>query len=150
MFLQFSQSPASFSRFLDLLGPVRMHSDPFGCIRMYLEAFGRTQKIWEILVRKMRKIGIEIFGDGPNDAQKHFGNDSPSQLDQFCPKIVEIGAILTIFRPFEVFAKMFHFPGLWTTVNHIGKIMRELNPQPHIKKNRCRNRFQGKLPFSEN
>ena len=32
--------------------------------------------------------------------------------DSFGPKIVEIGAILAIFRPFEFFQKNTHFPGL--------------------------------------
>ena len=55
IFLKFSPSPASFSRFLGLLGPVWMHSDPFGCIRMYSDAFGcvRTlSEISEILLEK--------------------------------------------------------------------------------------------------
>ena len=43
---------------------------------------------------------------GTPDASNKIGNDSPCQCDQFCPKIIEIGAILAIFRLFEV------FPGL--------------------------------------
>ena len=38
--LKFFLRLAGFSMFLDLLGPVRMHSDPFGCSRMHSEAFG--------------------------------------------------------------------------------------------------------------
>ena len=34
--------------------------------------------------------------------------------DSFGPKTVKIGAILAIFRPFEIFQKN-HFPGLWIT-----------------------------------
>ena len=32
---------------------------------------------------------------------KFASNDRSGQDDQFCPKIVKIGAILAIFRPFE-------------------------------------------------
>ena len=49
--------------------------------------------------------------------------------DSFGPKIVEIESILAIFRPFEIFQKKKSLP--WT-VNHISKIIRELNPQPHM------------------
>ena len=55
---------------------------------------------------------------------KIFGNCSPCQCDQFCPKIVEIGAILAIFRPFEIFSKIFSLP--WA-VNHMNKNMKQLN-----------------------
>ena len=52
---------------------------------------------------------FEIFGDGgPPTHKQKFGNDSRCQRDQFRPKIVEIGAILAIFRLFEFFSKIFH------------------------------------------
>ena len=34
-------------------------------------------------------------------------NDRSGHDDQFCPKIVQIGAILAIFRPFEDFGNRF-------------------------------------------
>ena len=34
---------------------------------------------------------------------KFVSNDRSGHDDQFCPKIVQIGAILAIFRPFEDF-----------------------------------------------
>ena len=34
---------------------------------------------------------------------KFVSNDRSGHDDQFCPKIVKIGAILAIFRPFEDF-----------------------------------------------
>ena len=58
-----------------------------------------------------------------------FGNDSPCQCDQFCPKIVEIGAILAIFRPFEIFSNFFSLP--WA-VNHMNENMKQLNPRLHF------------------
>ena len=36
---------ASFLKFSDLLRPVRIHSDAFGCIRMRLDAFGCVQTL---------------------------------------------------------------------------------------------------------
>ena len=70
---------------------------------------------------------FEIFGDGspPTRTKK---NDSPCQCDQFCPKIVEIGAILADFRLFEFFRK-FSLP--WTA-KHMNKNMKQLNPRLHI------------------
>ena len=37
---------------------------------------------------------------------KLVSNDRSGHDDQFCPKIVKIGAILAIFRPFEDFGNM--------------------------------------------
>ena len=62
-----------------------------------------------------------------------FSKNRSRRDDSFGPKIVEIGAILAIFRPFEFFQKK----SLPWTVNHISKIIRELNPQPQIIKNRA-------------
>ena len=67
----------------------------------------------------------EIFensGDrGPPTHKKKFGNDSQRQRDQFCPKIVEVGAILAIFRPFDLFSEKFSLP--WAA-NHMNKNMK--------------------------
>ena len=38
---------------------------------------------------------------------KFVSNDRSGHDDQFCPKIVQIGAILAIFRPFEDFGNRF-------------------------------------------
>ena len=35
--------------------------------------------------------------------QQNFGNDSLQRCDRFCQIFVQIGAILAIFRPFEIF-----------------------------------------------
>ena len=64
---------------------------------------------------------FKIFGDGgPPTHKNKFGNDSPCQCDQFRPKIVEIGAILANFRPFENLEK-FSLP--WAA-NHMNKNMK--------------------------
>ena len=65
------------------------------------------------------------FFDGPI----FFSNFSWQRCDSFGPKIVEIGAILAIFQPFEIFRIFF---SLYGAVNHKGKIRRDLNPQPHL------------------
>ena len=41
----------------------------------------------------------EVFA---NNAPKRFGNDRFCRCDQFRTKVIEIGAILAIFEPFEV------------------------------------------------
>ena len=57
-------------------------------------------------------------------------NDSPCQRDKFCPKIVEIEAIVGAnFRPFELFSEKFWLP--WAA-NRVNKDMKQLNPQLHI------------------
>ena len=66
--------------------------------------------------------------------------------DSFGPKIVEIGAILAIFRPFEIFQKK----SLPWTVNHISKIIRELNPQPQMTAKRKRTRSENEQKRNEN
>ena len=40
VFARFFEVFASFSRLLDVFGPIRIHSDPLGCIRMHSEAIG--------------------------------------------------------------------------------------------------------------
>ena len=58
-----------------------------------------------------------FFGDDDDDDDdddkrknlkktKFASNDRSGHDDQFCPKIVKIGAILAIFRPFEDFGNM--------------------------------------------
>ena len=47
-FREFSEVFVSFSKFLDMLGPVRTHSDLFGCIRMHSDAFGCVRKRLEV------------------------------------------------------------------------------------------------------
>ena len=47
-FREFSEAFVSFSKFLDMLGPVRTHSDLFGCIRMHSDAFGSVWKRLEV------------------------------------------------------------------------------------------------------
>ncbi len=46
---------SSFSKFSDLLGPVRTCSDAFGCIRMHLDAFGCV-RMRSDTSRKFRKF----------------------------------------------------------------------------------------------
>ena len=38
-------------------------------------------------------------------ARKNFGNDRSCRCDRFCQKIIQIGAILAIFWPFEIFTE---------------------------------------------
>ena len=57
--------------------------------------------------KTFRKFSKFSATGAPRCTIQNFGNDSPCQCDQFCPKIVEIGAILAIFRPFEIFPKIF-------------------------------------------
>ena len=42
----------------------------------------------------------------PHDAQQFFLEMMARQRDEFRPQIVEIGTILMIFRPFEIFRKL--------------------------------------------
>ena len=44
---------------------------------------------------------------------KFVSNDRSGHDDQFCPKIVKIGAILAIFRPFEDFGNMAKIEPTW-------------------------------------
>ena len=79
----------------------------------------------------MKIFRIEILGDGgPPTHKKTIGNDSPCQYDQFYPKNIESGAILAIFRPFEIF-RNFSLP--WA-VNHMNQNMKQLNPRLQIFK----------------
>ena len=63
-------------------------------------------------VKIVRKFSEFVWGDAPRRATKLFGNYGPRQRDEFCPKIVEVGAILAIFRPFEMFRTFVHLMGL--------------------------------------
>ena len=52
------------------------------------------QKIGEIFVIFLRLFAKRRFENSKNDSQR--------RCDHFCQKIIEIGAILAIFRPFEI------------------------------------------------
>ena len=58
-----------------------------------------------------------------------FSENRSRQDDLFGPKIVEIGAILAIFRPFEFFSEKFSLP--WAA-NHMNKNMKQLNPRLQV------------------
>ena len=45
----------SFLKFWALLGPVRIHSDVFGCVRKRLDAFGRVWTLSENFENKIKK-----------------------------------------------------------------------------------------------
>ena len=51
----------------------------------------------------MKAIDDDDFDDEQKNSKKanFVSNDRSGHDDQFCPKIVKIGAILAIFRPFE-------------------------------------------------
>ena len=53
-----------------------------------------VQKIGEIFVNFLRLFAKRRFENSKNDSQR--------RCDHFCQKIIEIGAILAIFRPFEI------------------------------------------------
>ena len=69
-----------------------------------------TISIYEVNI--FRTFSEFFGGDAPRRATNFFGNYGPRQRDEFCPKIVEIGAILAIFPPFEIFRIFFHLMGL--------------------------------------
>ena len=41
----------------------------------------------------------------PPEARKNFGNDRLRRRDRFCPKIVQVRALLAVFWLFEIFAE---------------------------------------------
>ena len=55
------------------------------------------------LRRRFREVFAQFFRE--NCPQKNFGNDSFHRRDRFCQIFVQIGAILAIFRPFELFSR---------------------------------------------
>ena len=60
----------------------------------------------------MKVLNFDDDDDDDDDERKNLkktkfvSNDRSGHDDQFCPKIVKIGAILAIFRPFEDFGNM--------------------------------------------
>ena len=55
------------------------------------------------LRRRFREVFAQFFRE--NCSKKIFGNDSFHRRDRFRQIFVRIGAILAIFRPFELFGR---------------------------------------------
>ena len=103
------------------------------------------QKIGEIFVIFLRLFAKRRFENSKNDNQR--------RCDHFCQKIIEIGAILAIFRPFEISVwseKKIWTPIFWFQETGVLEELRGFERHWHVRRKKLLpvvRLFLGRLPW---
>ena len=125
---------------------IPMHMDVYFLFYDTEPAHGNFfQKIGEIFVNFLRLFAKRRFENSKNDSQR--------RCDHFCQKIIEIGAILAIFRPFEISVwseKKIWTPIFWFQETGVLEELRGFERHWHVRRKKLLpvvRLFLGRLPW---